>query len=200
MEDLKAELAVSKQPVMDALRRLAAGGLVEIIPQVGCRVPVYGPGDVADFFAIFGGMESAVAGVAAQRRTEPQLADLERVNARIGALAGDPDPAARSHGYRMLNRDFHAVIQDMAHSPVVSEISRRMWDMSDLLINTTGVPQPLANAVAERYADHERVIAALRAGRVEEARASMEAHITGTVGIIRPDPAHAAPAPAGSGS
>ena len=93
----------------------------------------------------------------------------------------------------MLNRDFHAVIQDMAHSPVASEISRRMWDMSDLLINTTGVPQPLANAVAERYGDHERVIAPLRAGHVEEARAAMETHIVGTVGIIRPEPAQAAP-------
>jgi DNA-binding GntR family transcriptional regulator len=198
VEELKTELAVSKQPVMDALRRLAADGLVEIIPQVGCRVPVYGPADVADFFAIFGGMESAVAGVAAQRRTERQLAELERVNERIGALAEDPDAAARSHGYRMLNRDFHAVIQDMAHSPVMAEISRRMWDMSDLLINTSGVPLPLANAVRERYADHERVIAALRAGDVGAARTAMDAHVVGTVGIIRPAPEHAAPASGGS--
>ena len=67
VEALRNEFGVSKQPVMDALRRLASDGLVEIIPQVGCRIPVYGSVDVADFFAIFGGMEGAVAGVAAQR-------------------------------------------------------------------------------------------------------------------------------------
>src|SRR5664279_6224235 len=81
VEALKTEFGVSKQPVMDALRRLASDGLVDIIPQVGCRVPTYEPQDVTDFFAIFGGMEGAVAGVAAHRCTPPQLAALESVNA-----------------------------------------------------------------------------------------------------------------------
>src|SRR5580698_6003257 len=49
VESLKAEFAVSKQPVMDALRRLSSEGLVEIIPQVGCRVPAHGSADVTDF-------------------------------------------------------------------------------------------------------------------------------------------------------
>ena len=38
VETLKTEFEVSKQPVMEALHRLAADGLVEIVPQVGCRV------------------------------------------------------------------------------------------------------------------------------------------------------------------
>ena len=162
VEALKVEYGVSKQPVMEALRRLAADGLVEIIPQVGCRVPVYEAPEVADFFAVFGGMEGAVAGVAAQRYTDTQLDELISVNAEIAELGRDPDPTARAHGYRVLNRRFHALIHEMAHSPVVAEISRRMWDMSDLLINTSGIPQPLASAVSGRHEDHERIIAALR--------------------------------------
>jgi DNA-binding GntR family transcriptional regulator len=184
VEALKAEFDVSKQPIMDALRRLASDGLVEIIPQVGCRVPVYEPQDVADFFAIFGGMEGAVAGVAAHRCTPAQLAELIAVNGEIDTLASNPDAAARAHGYRVLNRRFHGIVHDMAHSPVVAEISRRMWDMSDLLINTTGIPQPLASAVSGRHDDHERIIAALKIGDIETARAEMEAHIVSTVEII----------------
>jgi DNA-binding GntR family transcriptional regulator len=184
VEALKAEFDVSKQPVMDALRRLSSDGLVEIIPQVGCRVAVYDSAYVSDFFAIFGGMEGAVAGVAAQRCTGDQIEDLVAVNLEIGQLAADPDPAARSHGYRVLNRSFHGIVHDMAHSPVVTELSRRMWDMSDLLINTSGIPQPLASAVPERYDDHEKIIAALRKRDQAAARAAMEAHITGTVPII----------------
>jgi DNA-binding GntR family transcriptional regulator len=84
----------------------------------------------------------------------------------------------------MLNRKFHARVHEMAHSPVVAEISRRMWDMSDLLINTSGVPQPLASAVSGRYGDHERIIAALREHDSDAARREMEAHIIGTVAII----------------
>jgi DNA-binding transcriptional MocR family regulator len=86
VEALKAEFGVSKQPVMEALRRLSSEGLVEIIPQVGCRVPVYGSVDVIDFFAIFGGMEGAVAGVAARRCTSAQVDELAAVNDEIGRL------------------------------------------------------------------------------------------------------------------
>ena len=184
VEALKAEFGVSKQPVMEALRRLSSEGLVEIIPQVGCRIPVYGSVDVIDFFAIFGGMEGAVAGVAAQRCTNAQVDELAAVNDQIKQLIADPDPAARAYGYRVLNRRFHGIIHDMAHSAVVAGISRRMWDMSDLLINTSGVPQPLATAVPARHDDHELIISALRERDQEAARRAMENHITGTVAII----------------
>jgi DNA-binding GntR family transcriptional regulator len=185
VEALKAEYGVSKQPIMDALRRLAADGLVEIIPQVGCRVPVYERQDVEAFFAVFGGTEGAVAGVAAYRCTAPQLEDLIAANAEIGLLRAEPDASTRAHGYRVLNRRFHSLIHEMAHSPVVAEISRRMWDMSDLLINTSGIQQPLASAVADRHDDHERIIAAFRERDVDAARREMEAHVVGTVTVIR---------------
>jgi DNA-binding GntR family transcriptional regulator len=184
VEALKTEFGVSKQPIMEALRRLASDGLVDIIPQVGCRVPVYEPQDVADFFAIFGGMEGAVAGVAAHRCTPAQLEQLVAVNAEIDELSTNPDPGARAHGYRVLNRRFHGIVHEMAHSPVVVGISRRMWDMSDLLINTSGVPQPLASAVPERHDDHERIIEALRNHDHDAARKEMEGHIVGTVAVI----------------
>jgi DNA-binding GntR family transcriptional regulator len=184
VEALKAEYGVSKQPIMEALRRLASDGLVEIIPQVGCQVPVYERQDVEDFFAVFGGMEGAVAGVAAHRCTTAQLAELVAANAEIGLLRTNPDPSVRAHGYRILNRRFHALVHEMAHSPVVAEISRRMWDMSDLLINTSGTEQPLASAVSERHDDHERIIAALSQGDADEARREMEEHVVGTVGVI----------------
>jgi len=73
---------------------------------------------------------------------------------------------------------------------VVTEISRRMWDMSDLLINTTGVPRPLASAVTARYDDHELIIQALRHRDQDAARHAMESHIIGTVTIINAE-AHA---------
>jgi DNA-binding GntR family transcriptional regulator len=184
VETIKAELEVSKQPVMDALHKLAADGLVEIIPQVGCKVPSYRPQEVADFYSVFGAMEGAVAAVAALRRTEEQLATLQEVNDEIGELAADPDPAARSHGYRMLNREFHGTVHTMAHSEIIEGLSRRMWDLSDLLINTSGAARPLASVTAERHDDHERIIAALRAGDTDAARVEMETHILGTVRVI----------------
>ena len=72
----------------------------------------------------------------------------------------------------------------MAHSDVIADISQRMWDLSDLLINTSGVPRPLATVTGERHDDHDRIIDALRAGDPDAARIEMEEHIISTVEII----------------
>src|SRR4051794_29422671 len=170
---------------MEALRRLAGDGLIEIVPQVGSRVATYSPREVSDFFVMFGGFEGTIAGIAALRRTTRQLAELEDISSRIGALRTSPGTGDRAHGYRVLNRRFHHVIHDMAHSRIMAETSRRMWDLSDFLINTSDVPQPFSAALDDRHADHERIRDALQAGDQETARAEMENHIVGTVEVIR---------------
>jgi DNA-binding GntR family transcriptional regulator len=183
-EALRTEFGVSKQPVMEALRRLAADGLIEILPQVGSRVAEYSMREVGDFFVMFGGFEGTIAGVAALRRTEQQLRALDRISEQIGELRNSADPAERAHGYRILNRQFHHAIHDMAHSRIMAETSRKMWDLSDFLINTAGVAQPLNTALDDRHADHERIRAALHAGDQDTARVEMEHHIVGTVDVI----------------
>ena len=166
IEDLRAEFGVSKQPVMEALRRLSADGMVEIVPQVGSLVATYDLRQIKDFYLMFGGFEGCVAGIAAERRTPGQLAELDLISRRIDALRTERDPVTRSRGYRQWNRAFHGAIGAMAQSRVIAETSRRMWDLSDFLINATGVPQPLSSALDDRDADHESIRAALHlAGR-----------------------------------
>jgi DNA-binding FadR family transcriptional regulator len=140
--------------------------------------------EVEDLYVMFGGFEGTIAGIAALRRTAAQLADLDAISAQIDGLRGETDPAARSHGYRVWNRRFHEAIHEMAHSRIMAETSRRMWDLSDFLINTTGVPQPLSSALDERHADHEAIRAALHDQDQVAARAEMERHIVGTVAVI----------------
>ncbi|MBL4837927.1 MAG: GntR family transcriptional regulator [Kordiimonadaceae bacterium] len=50
IEKIAKELGVSRQPVMDAIKRLSAEGFIEIIPQVGSRLRQYSSRDVLDFF------------------------------------------------------------------------------------------------------------------------------------------------------
>ena len=184
-DDLRLELGVSKQPVMEALRRLSADGMIEIVPQVGCLVTGYDLHEIEDFYLGFGGFEGSIAGIAALRRTDEQLTDLDAISARIDALRAEPDAAVRSRGYRLWNRRFHHAIGAMAQSRVMTETSRRMWDLSDFLINTAGVPQPLSSALDHRHADHERIRAALHAGDHAAAREEMERHIVTTAAVIQ---------------
>ncbi|MDI9930738.1 GntR family transcriptional regulator [Rhodococcus sp. IEGM 1354] len=185
VESIRHEFGVSKQPVMDALRRLSSDKLVDIVPQVGVQVVSYTRQEVEDFFTLFGGFEGTIAGVAALRRTDAQLRDLDAVSANVDGLISSDDAAVRAHGYRVQNREFHAVIHRMAHSRIMAETSQRMWDLSDFLINTTGVDNPLSSALDDRQHDHRSIAEAIRAGNERWAREAMEHHIVGTVEVIR---------------
>ena len=185
MEQLRTEFDVSKQPIMEALRRLSGDGLIDIIPQVGSRVATYQPHEVGDFFVMFGGFEGSIAGIAATRRTAEQL-----------ARPGHDQPAdrrvalgeRRRHPLTWLPRCGTGASTRpstlMAHSRIMAETSRRMWDLSDFLINTTGASNPLSAALDERHNDHERIRAALHDGDQEQARSEMESHIVRTVEVI----------------
>ncbi|GHP19103.1 GntR family transcriptional regulator [Rhodococcus sp. NKCM2511] len=185
VESIRHEFGVSKQPVMDALRRLSSDKLVDIVPQVGVQVVSYTRQEVEDFFTLFGGFEGTIAGVAALRRSDAQLRDLDAVSANVDRLISSEDASVRARGYRVQNREFHAVIHRMAHSRIMAETSQRMWDLSDFLINTTGVHNPLSSALDDRQHDHRSITEAIRAGNQRWAREAMEHHIVGTVEVIR---------------
>jgi DNA-binding GntR family transcriptional regulator len=185
VELIRERFGVSKQPVMEALRLLSSDGLVEILPQVGCEVAQYSMQEVSDFYDMFAGFEGAIAAAAAARRRESQLADLAVVSRGIDRLRSEPSPEVRATEYRLMNRAFHAAIHGMAGSRIMSTNSRRMWDLSDFLINTTGVPMPLSSATSARHEDHERIRQAIIDGDPVAARREMERHIVTTVDVIR---------------
>ena len=186
VEQLREELGTSKQPVMEALRLLSADGIVEIIPQVGCQVASYSSLEVVDFFTMFGGFEGAIAAAAAARRTDPQLAEMESGVGAFERLGEIVEDSYRSRRYFQLNHEFHQQIHRMSGSRIMSTTSRRMWDMCDFLINTTGPSEPMAHATMSRHAQHEAIRAALVAGDADLARSEMEHHIVATVDLILP--------------
>jgi DNA-binding GntR family transcriptional regulator len=181
IEEVKAEFGVSKQPVMDAMRRLEAIGIVEIVPQSGCRVAHYSAQEIKDFFNLFGRFEGEIAAAAAARRSDAQLLELDDAWQRIGDLGELDDPEERSREYRVLNRNYHLAIHRMSHSRVMADLSKRMWDLSDFLVTTVGGVQQLSDSIQDRNHDHAVIATAIRSQNPDVARAAMESHIVGTV-------------------
>lgn len=184
IEEVRAEFGVSKQPVMDAMRRLEATGIVEIVPQSGCRVAHYTVQEVKDFFNLFGRFEGEIAAAAAVRRSDAQLGELDAAWQRIEDLEVSSDPQERSTGYRFLNRELHLVVHRMSHSRVMADLSERMWDLSDFFINTIGGPRPLSDSLHDRNHDHDVIRTAIRSRNADIARVAMESHIVSTVAIF----------------
>ncbi len=187
VEALLDEYGVSKQPVMEALRLLSADGLVHILPQVGCEVASYPAREVSDFFAMFAAFEGTVAATAALRRTDEQLAELAASRRAFERLPEIEDDRLRSQRYLQLNHTFHAEIYVMSGSQVMAANGRRLWDLADFMINTTGVVAPMAHVTESRHREHELVREAIVAGDADEARRQMEHHIVSTVDLIAPE-------------
>ncbi|MFC9557356.1 GntR family transcriptional regulator [Rhodococcus sp. NPDC056960] len=184
VEELRAEFGVSKQPVMEALRLLTADGLVEILPQIGCVVTTYSPEEVEDFFHMFAAVQGAVAAVAALHCTPAALDELDIVSQQIRALAANPDQEIRND-YLRLNRDFHECIHSIAGSRMITDTSRRMWDLSDFLINTARMAQPMATSIDGRQDDHDRIRNALASRDADAAKAEMEQHVLETLDLLQ---------------
>ncbi|SHK11469.1 DNA-binding transcriptional regulator, GntR family [Roseomonas rosea] len=191
---LVSELAVSRQPVMDTMRRLSLEGFVSIVPQVGCRPRPYAAEDVQDFFVLFAEGEAQVAQIAAQRADARDLIELRLISQEIGALRkarlGD---AERGRLYRDLNRRFHRSIRHASKSPVAAEIVEGMGDRSDFFVAQSG-RFIFATRLKTAHDEHEALIAAIADRLPMRAAEVARAHILAIGERLR-----RVPAPAGVG-
>jgi DNA-binding GntR family transcriptional regulator len=146
-------LSISRAPVSDAIRRLTVEGLLEILPQVGCRVVRPVPAEVADFYEIFGATEGVIARLAAERRSPAEGDQFGRLCAALASSAGLPDdPDARFVELRQRNRRRYEKLHELARSPLSTGIGETYWDRSDFFIRVTfggrGLPGYVRNAHA----------------------------------------------------
>jgi DNA-binding GntR family transcriptional regulator len=74
--ELAAQLAISRTPLREAIRRLAAEGLVELVPHRGAVAVQLAPQDVADTFEVIAGLEGQSGELAARRITAAELAEV----------------------------------------------------------------------------------------------------------------------------
>ena len=93
-------LGISRSPVRDALRTLAAEGLVEVIPHRGAAVAELSADEVEEIFLIRRILEGMAARLATQRIGPAQIAELQ-------AVLDEIDQTSDLDGWLELNRRFH---------------------------------------------------------------------------------------------
>lgn len=180
IDDIASTLDMSRQPVMDALRRLSIEGFVEIVPQVGCRPRRPEIHEIRDFFRLFAEGEAIIAELAAERAEPTAVLTLRLISAQIGALADQPAHiGGRADLYRSLNRQLHAEMRRAAHSDSVAEIVESLGDRSDFYI-ACFKDKVFAPNLKIAHSEHEEIIGAIAAGNPRQARTAMKKHIAAT--------------------
>lgn len=171
---------MSRTPVREALRRLAAEGMIEFIPHRGAHVAIWTDSDLEEIFDLRARLESYAARRAATRATAGQMLRL-RTLAREMDLAAADTSASTLDEVAVLNNEFHGVIVEAAGSD-------RLATMLDALVQL-----PLVHRTFRRYtrehllrslAHHHELIDAFAAQDPDWAESVMCSHIRAAVAVL----------------
>lgn len=185
--ELAEMLGVSRVPVREAMRTLAAHGLVEIRRGRGVFVSPRALEATIDqlttallkqrdafteLFAVRRLLEPASAQWAAARAEEPDVARLERIVSDMEAAAAADPPDLDTIGERDIQ--LHVAIASCSENRVLVRIMQAIQDLHREQLETS---QRYEGRVAATLKDHRRIVAAIAGGDPVAAQAAMLDHL-----------------------
>jgi DNA-binding GntR family transcriptional regulator len=131
-EHLSEQYAVSRTPIREALRRLAALGLVTFEPNRGVRVRLLSRDELREAFLVRAELESLATELAVPRMTREDLAALDEAERRFAELTYDlrrrsregTQDSALIGAWARANHSFHDVIYAAAESPYIERLAK----------------------------------------------------------------------------
>ncbi|MBU1225924.1 MAG: GntR family transcriptional regulator [Actinobacteria bacterium] len=162
------ELGTSQAPVREALRDLATLGFVEMQPYRGSRVRKPSKDELIDAIEVRAELEALAGKLAATRRTDRCLADLDRLYAEMDEAADRNDP----HDHALKNTLFHQRIVEAAHNPTLT----RLWSMLEPFARTYVTASASGMDLKWLGHRHDGILEAIRDRDPERAAQTMREH------------------------
>ena len=167
-DKLSVELGVSRVPIREALRTLAAEGLVDLPPRRGASVTAISPEIAKDLVEVRATLEGLNARLAARHHESAIVAELEQVltEGNRAAQAGNIDDLVR------LNGAFHDKLAEAGRNSILWDIMRTLRERTSLVF--------AANSAARSHEDwdeHSRILAAVIDGDEELAALLATRHV-----------------------
>ena len=168
---LAKQLEVSRTPLREALTRLAGEHFLDAQPRIGFFVPALSVADMEQLYAIRAKLDPwalELAGI-------PDRAAIEALDAKNDELrtaAGDPDRVIA------LDDEWHLALLARCPNPVLIELIHQMiWRTRRYEHAYFRATRNVGNA----YAEHRKLIAALKKGDLREACKRLEANMTSAI-------------------
>ena len=162
--------SVSRTPIREALRALAAKGLVEFRPRIGAIVASPTVGEVMDLFELVAELEGVAARLAAERMTDEAAESIIAAHEACQSTARTLDPDK----YYEINGVFHEAIHRAAQNEVLREqtelLNKRLSPYRRFI---TFRPGRIETALRE----HEEIYLALVARDADAAAVAMRDHV-----------------------
>ena len=168
--DLAESLHVSRTPIREAIKRLAADGLVELIANRGAIAIELSHADVINTFDVIAQLEGYSGELAAQRISNTALSELEALQYEMMASYARRDLSS----YYQLNLRIHQLISQAANNSVLTQLFSQANARIEALrfrSNQNGVKWERA------VEEHQEMIDALKARDSERMRKVMILHV-----------------------
>jgi DNA-binding GntR family transcriptional regulator len=168
---LAAEFEVSRTPIREALKLLAASGLVQQKPHSRSIVARLDRAALAGMFELMGHLEALCAGYCAQRMTTSERNALDQMHVGMAPIVSAGDRPA----YIKANEGFHNAIYCGAHNAYLEDVTRttrqRLQPFRRAQFSTLG-------RLAKSHTEHGQVVEAILRGNGSDAEKFMHAHLS----------------------
>ncbi|RDV00273.1 GntR family transcriptional regulator [Trinickia dinghuensis] len=172
---LSEEFGLSRPPVRELMRQMAAEGYIELEANRAPRVASMNYDSLRNYFLAAPLIYVATTKLAATHATQAEIDDLKRIQERFRAAVEGTDVDDRV----MQNDAFHLAIGKMAHNPyLLPSLCRLLIDHARLGKTFYQPRDDSMNAeLVEAIEQHEAIIDAIQRGDAEAAGEVVRAHV-----------------------
>ena len=175
--ELSEVLNVSRTPLREAIKMLAAEGLVELLPNRGAIAVELSEADVLNTFEVMAGLEAQSGELAAQRILEPELNEIKAMHFEMLAAYTRRDLPA----YYRLNSAIHGAINAAAKNPVLTATYRQVNARLQALRFRSNQDDDKWKAAVK---EHEQMIQALAARDGAAMRGVLASHLANKRDVV----------------
>lgn len=168
--ELARVFGVSRTPVREAIRQLEAEGFALSRPRRGAIVASITAEQLKEMFFVMAELEASCVRLAAGQITEAEQAELDAVCQACGDAVAGGDIEA----YLEANDRFHDLLYKASHNSFLAELTQ---SVRQRVAPFRRAQFYSAGRLAKSLAEHDRVVAALKARDGETAAREMQAHI-----------------------
>ena len=168
--ELSSFYGVSRTPVREALQRLTESGLAEHLPRRGTFVQSPSLGQLVEMFEVMTELECMAIRLAVRRVTIKDIKVLEDDN----EICREAVTANNTNKYYEVNSRLHDHIYKMSGNSFLANEARRLHDR---LRPFRRLQLRVRGRMTESMAEHDIILAALKAGDANSAVETMRKHI-----------------------
>lgn len=169
--ELCEKFEISRTPLREALKVLAAEGLIELLPNRGARVRQFTEADIRNLFELISGLDFVAGRMACARITEAEIAEIESLHLEMYTHYLRRELA----DYFRLNQKIHQAIVDAADNQILSSnyanlnaVVRRLRYSANLVER---------DRLGDAMREHEQIVDALRRRASDELGLLMFQHM-----------------------